>query len=152
MKKLFALMALCLVGFPLVNAAEITVMSMSDSLIRYADQAIDQGKISVDNLLTAMYAFHETQKSELKTLIEQEDFVSAQATLDQRNQMYPLTMHLHALQAGNGAQLTHTNGATYTFKKQTLLPRLNVSRGEDVHYSFPKHDTFLELQRNTNTT
>ena len=134
------------------SAAEITITSVSDTLINYADQAIAQGKVSVDKLLTVMQTIHENQKSELKSALEQGNLVAAQNTLNQRNQMYPLTTHLYTLKAGEGKSLTNASGATYTFKQQAPLPRLNLSRGEDEYYSFPQSDTFLELQRNLDHT
>ena len=146
--KLLSLLIALLLPLSPSLAAEVTIASVPDALIASADNAIAQGKITVDKLLTAMQAIHETQKSDLKSALEKGNLLVAQKTLDQRNQMYPLTNHLYALKAGAGKNLTNTSGTTYTFNTQAPLPRLNLSRGEDAYYSFPKQDSFLELQRN----
>jgi hypothetical protein len=66
--------------------------------------------------------------------------------------MYPLTTHLYDLKAGSGKTITNASGVAYTFKEQALLPRLNLSRGNDDYYAFPTYDTFLEIQWNLNQT
>jgi hypothetical protein len=99
-----------------------------------------------------MYTLHDNQKADLKSAIENGNTTVAQKTLDQRNQMYPLTTHLYNLKAGSGQHLTNTSGVTYTFTQHVPLPRINLFRGEESYYSFPKQDTFLELQRKVNQT
>jgi hypothetical protein len=135
-----------------LSAVEITVTPVSESLIQYADQAIEKGTANVDKLLTVMQTIHENQKSEFTSALESGNLPTAQKTLDQRQQMYPLTTHLYTLKAGSGQQLTNASGVTYILKQQAPLPRLNLSRGEEDYYAFPKHDTFLELQRNVDHT
>jgi hypothetical protein len=66
--------------------------------------------------------------------------------------MYPLTTHLYDIKAGTGPTLTNASGVSYTFKKQAPLPWINISRGDEAYYSFPKYDSFLELQRTINQT
>jgi hypothetical protein len=66
--------------------------------------------------------------------------------------MYPLTTHLYDLKAGTGKTITNASGIAYTFKKQSTLPWLNISRGNDDFYAFPTYDTFLEVQWNRNQT
>ncbi|MDR2415498.1 MAG: hypothetical protein LBD75_02565 [Candidatus Peribacteria bacterium] len=66
--------------------------------------------------------------------------------------MYPLTTHLYNLKVGSGKTITNASGIAYTIKTQALLPRLNLSWGEEDFYAFPTYDTFLEVQWNRNQT
>jgi hypothetical protein len=133
-------------------AAEVNIASTSDTLIQYTDKALEKGTVSVDKLLTAMQTIHEQQKSELASALEKGNAPAAQRVLDQRNQMYPVTIHLYSLKAGSGTTFTNASGTTYTLRQQAPLPRINLSRGDDNYYSFPTQETFLELQRNIGQT
>jgi hypothetical protein len=131
---------------------EVSVNTVPDTLISYADQAIAKGTVSVDKLLTVMQTIHEQQKSEIASALAKGNPTSAQSTLTQRSEMYPLTTHLYDLKAGSGQTITNASGVSYTFKKQAPLPWINISRGNEEYYSFPTYDTFLELQRNMSQT
>ncbi|MDR2190439.1 MAG: hypothetical protein LBP53_04555 [Candidatus Peribacteria bacterium] len=108
-------------------AVDIKTQTVSDTLIQYADQAIAKGT-SVDTLITAMKTIHEQQKSDLAAALAQNNLTATQTTLNQRNEMYPLTNHLYDIKAGSGKTITNASGVSYTFKKQAALPWLNISR------------------------
>jgi hypothetical protein len=148
MKKLLCLLSLPFLCGMSIFAAEVSINTVSDTLIHYADQAIATGAVSVDTLLTVMQTIHETQKADLKAALTAGDSTAAQSTLNQRSEMYPLTTHLYDLKASSGHTINNASGGSYILKKQAPLPWINISRGDEDYYAFPTYDTFLELQRN----
>jgi hypothetical protein len=71
MKKLLSTLALPFLLGISTFAAEITVDTIPQTLITYADQAIASGTVSVDTLLTVMQTIHENQKAEITSALKE---------------------------------------------------------------------------------
>ena len=99
MKNRLGLLSLPLfIGFPILTN-EVTATSLTESLISFADKEIEKGTISVDKFITVMQNIHEVQKSTVKDYLEKGNILSAQETLTQRSEMYPVTIHLYDIKA-----------------------------------------------------
>ena len=146
----FLSLPLCL-GLP-VLATETAPISLTESLIHFADKEIEKGTITVDKFITTMQNIHETQKSTIQFSLEKGDINTAQNMFNQRNEMYPLTTHLYKIKAGSGTIISNASGVEYTYKLQAPLSWLNIQRGNEDYYAFPRNKTFLEVQRNVDKT
>lgn len=131
------------------SAAELTV---ENPRVQAADQAISQGKTTVDKLLSTMQTIHEGQKSSIINALAVGNQLKAEKTLQQWSELYPLTTHLYELKSGKGITLMNKAGDSYTLKNQTPLEWLHVMRGDEEYYRFPAKDTFLELDFTFNQT
>ena len=128
----------------------LTHAATTEQLISFADNAIEQNKITLDKFITIMQTVHETQKVQFLSELDSGQLTQAEQTINQRSQMYPLTSHLYDLKAGSGQVVTLPDGTRYSFKRRANLPWMNITRWAEQYYAFPKQDTFVELQRNVN--
>ena len=69
MKKLFGILALPLLFGASTFATEVSVSTVPETLIQYADQAIAGGKVSVDKFLTVMQTIHQQQKATVQSAL-----------------------------------------------------------------------------------
>jgi hypothetical protein len=69
MKKTLGILALTLLFGAGTFATDVTVNTVPDTLIRFADQAIADGKVSVDKFITVMQTIHQQQKTAVQSAL-----------------------------------------------------------------------------------
>jgi hypothetical protein len=69
MKKFFGILVLTLLLGAPAFGVDVTVSTVPETLIRYADQAIADGKISVDKFITVMQTIHQQQQSAVQSAL-----------------------------------------------------------------------------------
>jgi hypothetical protein len=69
MKKILGILALTLLFGASTFATDVTVSTVPETLIHYADQAIADGKVSVDKFLTVMQTIHQQQKATVQSAL-----------------------------------------------------------------------------------
>lgn len=75
-----------------------------------------------------MVGIHEHQKATIVTALAEGKQKKIDQTLAQWSELHPLTSHLCDLKAGSGVRLMNASGEIYTFKTQSPLKWLNLSR------------------------
>ena len=78
-----------------------TFASEVNPRIKASDQAIAQGKITVDRLLSTMQTIHEGQKADVTEALAAGNQAKVEKTLKQWSELYPLTTHLYDLKSGD---------------------------------------------------
>ncbi|MBQ7074354.1 hypothetical protein IJM86_04820 [bacterium] len=132
--------------FSLTQAAEIEIISSTDSLIQKTEKAIQDGKISQKNMISLLQKLHEEEKKNLNWYLETENFQKAQEVLDEWSEFYQVTTYLYEKEMGTGKMITDTHGQKFQIQKYAPLDWVSVTWGNDDYFVFPNKNHFVEVQ------